>query len=265
VWPTSGRAQHNGVVNEILENDNSGLVVLITGGARRIGAAIARSLHDDGWRVIIHYRHSTEPAQALTDDLNRKRADSAACCAADLHSVTAIDALAAGAHARWKRLDALVNNASSYFSTPLAELDEAQFDELFATNLKAPLFLTRACLPLFGTDAAVVNILDALARHAQPGFAVYNSAKAALWAVTETLAVEMAPKVRVNAVAPGHILWAESAELDAQQQQDKLDRVPLRRLGTPEEIAASVRFLLSPQASFLNGVILPVDGGRRLR
>ncbi len=244
MWPTSGRAQHNGVVNEIPENDNAGRVVLVTGGARRIGAAIVRSLHDDGWRVIIHYRHSAEPAQALTDDLNRKRADSAACCAADLHSVAAIDALATAAHAK---------------------LDEAQFDELFATNLKAPLFLTRACLPLFGTDAAVVNILDALARHAQPGFAVYNSAKAALWAVTETLAVEMAPKVRVNAVAPGHILWAESAELDAQQQQDKLDRVPLRRLGTPEEIATSVRFLLSPQTSFLNGVILPVDGGRRLR
>lgn len=240
-------------------------MALITGGARRIGAAIARALHGDGWRVVVHCLQSTETAQALVDDLNRLRADSATCCIADLRDVAAIDALAAAAQSRWGRLDALVNNASSYFPTPVAELDEQQFDELLLINFKAPLFLSKACLPHFGPDAAIVNILDALARHARPGFIAYNSAKAALWAATETLAAELAPAVRVNAVAPGHILWAESVELSPQQQQDELEQVPLQRLGTPEEIAASVRFLLSSQASFLNGAILPVDGGLRLR
>lgn len=247
------------------ESDNAGRVVLVTGGARRIGAAIARALHDDGWRVVVHCHQSTETAQSLVDALNAQRTDSAVCCVADLREISALDGLAAAARARWNRLDALVNNASTYFETPLAELDDTQFDELLTTNLKAPLFLTKACMPHFGADAVVVNILDALARNARSGFVAYNSAKAALWAVTETLAAELAPKIRVNAVAPGHILWSENAELNPQQRQDELDQVPLQRLGTPEEVAASVRFLLSSQASFLTGVILPVDGGLRLR
>lgn len=247
------------------ESDDAGRVVLVTGGARRIGAAIVRALHDDGWRLAIHCHQSTATAQALVDDLNSRRAGSATCCVAELRDVAAIDAMVSAAHACWGRLDALVNNASTYFPTPLAGLDEPQFNELLTTNLKAPLFLIKACLPRFGAEASVVNILDALAHHARPGFVAYNSAKAALWAVTQTLAVELAPKVRVNAVAPGHILWSENATMDPQQQQEALDQVPLRRLGTPEEIAASVCFLLSPQASFLNGAILPVDGGLSLR
>lgn len=247
------------------ETDNkTDKVVLVTGGARRVGAAITRALHDNGWRVIIHCHRSIDAAQSLADQLNARRQDSAALCAADLRHVSALEQLAAAAQARWGRLDALVNNASTYFATPVADLDGDRFDELVATNFKAPLFLTKACLPHFGLGAAVVNLLDTLVRHARPGYVAYSSAKAALWAVTETLAVELAPEVRVNAVAPGHILWAEGSDLTLHQKQQELDRVPLERLGTPEEIATAVCYLLSGQAGFLTGVVLPVDGGLRL-
>jgi len=240
-------------------------VVLVTGAARRIGAAIATTLHGAGWRVAVHCHRSIADAAALVAQLNAREPDSAALCAADLRDVPGLTALAAAAAARWGRLDALVNNASSYLRTPFAALEEAQFDELLATNFKAPLFLTRACLAHFGDDAGVVNVLDTLARHARPGFVAYNAAKAALWAATETLAAELAPTVRVNGVAPGHILWAETTGLNRVQQQAELAQVPLQRLGTPQEIADAVAFLLSPQAAFLNGAILPVDGGLRLK
>jgi len=239
-------------------------VALITGGGRRIGAAIASALHAVGWRVAIHCNCSVADAQRLVDDLNARRDDSAARFSADLRQTSALAELAAAAHGRWGRLDALVNNASSYFETPFAQMEEGAFDKLLETNLKAPLFLIRACLPHFGADAAVVNILDALARCARPGFVAYNTAKAALWAATETLAVELAPTVRVNGVAPGHILWAETTQLDDVQQQNELSRVPLRRLGQPQEIAAAVAYLLSPDAHYISGAILPVDGGLRL-
>lgn len=239
-------------------------VALITGGGRRIGAAIARALHAVGWNLAIHCNCSVADAQWLVDDLNAARANSAARFSADLRQMSTLAALAAAVQARWERLDALVNNASSYFETPFTALEESAFDTLLETNLKAPLFLTRACLPHFGDGAAVVNILDTLARHARPGFLAYNTAKAALWAATETLAVELAPAVRVNGVAPGHILWAETTQLDAAQQRDELSRVPLQRLGQPQEIAAAVAYLLSPDARYISGAILPVDGALRL-
>lgn len=251
-------------MKEIPDPGPAGRVALVTGGARRIGAAIARALHAAGWRIVIHCHQSADAASALAAELNDARADSAIHVVADLRELSALDPLAASAHSQWRRLDALVNNASTYFPTDFVRLEEAQFDELLATNLKSPLFLTRACLPHFGAGAGVVNILDTLARHARPGYLAYNTAKAALWAATETLAVELAPRVRVNAVAPGHILWSDDGSMNAQQQEQELARVPLHRLGTPEEIAASVAFLLSPQAAFLNGAILPVDGGLRL-
>lgn len=250
-------------VNKFREGD--GDVVLVTGAARRLGAAIARVLHAAGLRVIVHYRSSAAEALALVEALNAARPDSAHALQSDLHSQAQIVSLARQARERWGRLDALVNNASSYHPTPVGSIDEAQFDDLVASNFRAPLLLSQACVPLFGDQARIVNLVDTLARHARPGYAPYNAAKAALWSLTETLAVELAPRVRVNAVAPGYILWADSDGLDAEQRARMIAQVPLQRLGSPEDIAAAVRFLLSPEAAYLTGVVLPVDGGVRLR
>lgn len=239
-------------------------VVLVTGGARRIGAAIVERLHADGWNLAIHCRESMVEAQTLTKAFNARRCDSACPVNADLREITSLADLAASVHSHWGRLDALVNNASSYFHTPFCQLEEADFSELINTNLKAPLFLLKACLPYFEDSAVVVNILDALAHRARPGFVAYNTAKAALWSATKTLAAELAPQIRVNAVAPGHVLWAETSTIDREQQEKELSRIPLRRLGDPEEVAAAVAFLLSTEGSYLNGTVLPVDGGLRL-
>jgi pteridine reductase len=240
-------------------------VALVTGAGRRLGAAIARELHAAGLRVVIHYRSSAAEAQALADELNAQRPDSAHALQSDLQTQQQIQALATQAHSRWGRLDALVNNASSYQRTPLGSIDEQHFDDLVASNFRAPLLLMQACVPLMGEHGAIVNLIDTLARQARPGYAPYNAAKAALWSLTETLAVELAPRVRVNAVAPGYILWADSDALHAQEQARMIAQVPLQRLGSPADIAGAVRFLLSPEASYLTGVVLPVDGGVRLR
>ena len=236
-------------------------VVLITGAARRVGAAIARELHGAGMNVLIHYRASSAEARALTAELNRIRADSAHCLSADLLKLRSLEKLAGQAHARWGRLDALVNNASSYARTPIGEITEEAFDELLGSNLKAPLFLIQACTTHI-RSGAVVNIVDTKPVRAE--FAAYGTAKAGLVALTQILARELAPRIRVNAVAPGHILWAENMSLSKTQQRAELSRVPLRRLGTPEEIARAVRFLVSPESSYITGAILPVDGGLRL-
>jgi pteridine reductase len=236
-------------------------VALVTGAARRVGAAIVRELHEAGMNVVIHYRGSADEARALAAQLNARRPRSACALRADLGAVTQLQRLAERAHAQWGRLDALVNNASSYYATPFGSITEAAFDELIGSNFKSPLFLAQACLPYFGERAAIVNVIDTLARHAQPRFAPYAAAKAALWSLTETLAVELAPHVRVNAIAPGHILWPEAVDLSAAQKKKALAQVPLRRIGEADDIAQSVRFLLSPSASYVTGVILPVAGG----
>ncbi len=246
----------------IRQNRGGARVALITGAARRIGAAIARELHGAGMNVAIHYRGSATEARALAAELNRARRDSAECFRADLLDLAAIERLVRDAHARWGRLDALVNNASTYERTPIAQVRESDFDRLVGSNLKAPLFLAQACRERMRAGA-IVNIVDA--KPARAGFSAYGSAKAGLVALTEILAQELAPKIRVNAVAPGHILWAESTKLSAAQRKDELSQVPLARLGTPAEIARAVRFLVSDDASYLTGAIVPVDGGLRLR
>ncbi len=240
-------------------------MVLVTGAARRIGAAIARMQHAAGWNVLVHAHHSTGAAQALVEELLSVRADSAQLLGGDLGDAAPIAALAAAAQARWGRLHALVNNASSYFPTPLGAIAGAQLDDLLGSNLRAPLLLTQACAPLFSVDAAVVNLLDTQTPRPQPPYAVYHAAKAGLWSLTESLALELAPRVRVNGVAPGHMLWALDGGLDDAGQARELSRIPLGRLGGALEIARAVRFLLSPDAAYITGAILPVDGGLRLR
>jgi pteridine reductase len=239
-------------------------VILITGAARRIGAAIARTLHAGGARVVLHYRSSSADAEPLARALDAARPGSTALVAADLLDVAAIDRLACEAHAQWGRLDALVNNASSYFATELATLTEAQFDDLVGTNLKAPLFLSRACAPLLADGGSIVNILDIHARKPLKGFAPYLAAKGGLWTLTEALALELAPRLRVNGVAPGHMMWATDPQFSPERAQSELQRVPMGRLGGEEEVARAVKFLLSPEAGYINGAVLPVDGGLRL-
>ncbi len=238
-------------------------VVLVTGAARRIGAAIARQLHAVGWNVAIHYRASGGEARSLERELNRARPASAASLRANLLDLRAVDKLAGEAFERWGRLDALVNNASSYYRTPLAELTEDQYEDLTGSNLKAPLFLIRACAKHM-KQGAIVNIADIHAARPMRDYPVYCAAKAALVSLTESLAKELAPRIRVNAIAPGHVLWADQNTMTAAQREAEIARVPLGRLARPEEIGVAAAFLLSDAAAYITGATLPVDGGLRL-
>jgi pteridine reductase len=239
-------------------------VVLITGAARRIGAATARCLHAAGWNVAVHAHRSIAAATELAAELCAQRVDSAVALQADLGDAEAIESLAQRASAQWSRLDALVNNASSYYPTPLGQIRPQQIDDLVSSNLRAPLLLTQACARLM-PQGAVVNIVDTQIPHPQAGYAPYFAAKSGLWSLTETLALELAPRIRVNAVAPGHMIWAEHGAMTAAHQDNELARIPLGRLGGPDEIARAVRFLLSEDAAYITAAILPVDGGLRLR
>lgn len=238
-------------------------VVLVTGAAKRVGAAIARQLHASGWNVVIHYRASGGEARALEKELNTARGESAASLRANLLDGRAVEKLAVEAQARWGRLDALVNNASSYFPTPLATITEEEFDDLVGSNLKAPLFLSKACVAKM-TRGAIVNIADIHAQQPMKNYVAYCAAKAGLVSLTESLARELAPRIRVNAIAPGHVLWAEQNKMSAAQRQAEIERIPLQRLAHPDEIGAAAAFLLSPAAAYITGVTLPVDGGLRL-
>lgn len=241
-------------------------VALITGAARRIGAAIARRLHADGYNVVIHYYRSADAAALLVDELNAQRAASACCFAADLGDMAALDALAAFATGQWQRLDLLVNNASTFYPTPLPELTEADWQTLMDSNLKAPVFLARACLSaLRESRGSIINITDIHARQGLANHVAYVAAKAGLEGATRSLARELAPMVRVNGVAPGAILWPEHEpehELDERIKQRIIAAVPLQRLGEPGDIAAAVAFLASND--YFTGEILAVAGGKQL-
>ncbi|MDB5968252.1 MAG: Pteridine reductase [Hydrocarboniphaga sp.] len=251
------------LATSIPEPQDGARVALITGAGRRIGLAIARDLHAAGWNLLLHYRSGDE-TPALEAELNASRATSAASFRGDLGDAALPAAISAAAIERYGRLDALINNASSFYPTPLDTLSHAQFDELMASNLKGPLFLAQACARRMSDGAAIVNLLDIHARKPMPGYVAYCAAKAALWSVTESLAVELAPKIRVNGIAPGRMIWGGGDNLDDAQRRAELARIPMGRLGGGDEVARAVRFLLSADAAYLNGAILPVDGGLRL-
>jgi pteridine reductase len=241
----------------------TGKTVLITGGARRVGAEIARELHAAGARLAIHYHRSQAEAVALVQAFNAERADSASAFAADLLEVDQLPALVAAVLEKFNRLDVLVNNASTFYPTPMGQITPTQWADLMGTNLKAPLFLTQAAAAaLRDTQGLVVNIADIHGQRPLRDYSVYSTAKAGLIHLTRALARELAPEVRVNAVAPGPVLWPEAqAGLDAARQREIIERTLLKRAGSPADIARSVRFF-AVDAPYITGQILAVDGGR---
>ncbi|MDH3546011.1 MAG: pteridine reductase [Gammaproteobacteria bacterium] len=238
-----------------------GKVALITGAARRIGAAIAARLHQDGAKVAIHYHESADAAAALADGLNSKRRDSAAIFQADLVATTRLPDLVTAVIAWGGQLDILVNNASSFYPTPPGEITETQWDDLIGSNLKAPLFLSQAAMnELKKSGGVIVNLVDVHASRPLKNHAVYGSAKAGLAMLTRSLAKDLAPEIRVNGVSPGAILWPEDGMTEAVKKLI-LKQVPLGRTGTPEDIAGCVLYLVR-DASYVTGQIIAVDGGR---
>ena len=239
----------------------SDAVVLVTGSARRLGAATARRLHQDGARVVLHCHQSLAEAQALQQELEAVRADSVALVQGRLQTLSEAQALAQAAMQAFGVLDGLVNNASAYFKTPMAAVDVDSCARLLGSNWLAPMGLVQALAPQLRDGGAIVNLLDARLGRGHREFLAYSAAKAALAQRTADLAVALAPRLRVNAVAPGHVLWSDQNTLSDAQRQQEIERIPLQRLGQPEDIAAAVRFLLSDEAAYLTGAVLPVDGG----
>jgi len=240
-------------------------VALITGGARRIGAAIAERLHHQGFDVFIHCRHSITEAQALADQLNRLRPHSAHVLLADLANLDHIATLTSRLQAQTSRLDLLVNNASSFYPTEIGNANEAQWDDLFSSNAKAPFFLSQALTEILtNSNGCIINIADIHGDRPLKKHTIYSMAKAANIMLTKSLALELAPHVRVNGIAPGAILWPEQeASLDHTEQQNILTKIPLGCSGAPENIAACVEFL-STDNNYITGQIINVDGGRAL-
>lgn len=239
-----------------------GKSVLVTGAARRVGAEIVRTLHAAGANVSIHYRRGLQEALVLADSLNAERAESAHLVHADLADTDGFRTLVAEVVDRFGRLDGLVNNASSFFATPMGRISVADWSELIGSNLKAPLFLSQAAAPyLKATHGAVVNITDIHGERPLAGFPVYCAAKAGLAGLTRALAIELAPEVRVNGVAPGPIEWPDDETFDAKARRDIIDHTLLKRTGSSADVARSVLFLLAG-AQYVTGQILAVDGGR---
>ena len=237
-------------------------VILITGAARRVGAAMAVALHAAGARVILHARQSVADAETLAQSLNAVRPESAAVVSADLLDTAAIGPLVARAVAQFGRLDGLVCNASSFFPTPIGSIDESAWHDLVGSNFKAPLFLAQAAAPyLRVSHGAIVNITDIHAERPLAGYPLYAAAKGALLTLTRALAVELAPEVRVNAVAPGPILWPEDGQFPDAERTAIVQHTLLKRAGTPEDIARTVRFLML-DAPYITGQVINVDGGR---
>jgi pteridine reductase len=240
-----------------------GKVVLITGGARRVGAASARLLHAAGANLMIHYRSSATEARALSAELNALRADSVALIQADLLDIGGLPALVNQTVATFGGLDVLLNNASSFYPTPVGSIQEKDWVDLMGSNLKAPLFLSQAAAhELKKRRGCIINITDIHADRPMKNYVVYSVAKAGLVALTKSLARELAPEIRVNGIAPGPILWPEDdASFDEVSRQRIISHTMLKRAGDPHDIALAVRFF-AMDTHFVTGQILAVDGGR---
>jgi pteridine reductase len=245
------------------EESLDGKVVLITGAAHRIGAETARLLHAHGANIVVHYRSSRKAALALQEELNAERARSVVLIQADLLDVSHLPALVREAQGIWGRLDVLINNASTFYPTPIGTVDEGQWNDLLGTNLKIPFFLSQAAAPhLIRARGCIVNIVDIHAERPLKGHPVYSIAKAGLAMLTKALAGELGPEVRVNAIAPGAILWPDR-DMDDLTKQRIVSRTFLKRQGSPTDIAKAVLFLVR-DANYMTGQILAVDGGRSL-
>lgn len=241
----------------------NGKVILITGAARRLGAASARLLHAAGANIVLHYRGSSDEAQALQQELEAQRKNSVVLAQADLLDLKAINALVQQAQAAWGHLDGLLNNASLFYPGAIGEVTEEAWDQLLGANLKAPFFLAQAAAPhLKKTGGAIVNIADIHGERPLKGYPVYSISKAGVVMLTRTLAAELGPEVRVNAIAPGAVLWPESG-LSADDQDRILSRTFLKRQGCPDDIARAALFLLR-DARYTTGQTIAVDGGRSL-
>lgn len=241
----------------------TGKVALVTGAARRIGAAISRCLHQHGASVAIHYRGSADDANALCDELNSVRPDSAMAVQADLSDAALLPALAQSVADWHGRLDILINNASSFYPTPVGEITEAHWDDIVGSNLKAPLFLSQAARQsLHAARGVIINIVDIHAQRPLRDHAVYGCAKAGLAMLTRSLAKDLAPEIRVNGVSPGAIMWPE-AGLSESSKASILRQIPAGRAGSAEDIAGCVLYLVR-DASYVTGQIIAVDGGRSL-
>lgn len=242
-----------------------GKVVLITGGARRVGAAICRNLHAHGASVMVHYRTSAQEARSLASELNLRRTDSVALLQGDLLNLPGLPNLVNDTVKRFGRIDVLINNASSFFPTPVGEISDKVWEDLIGTNLKAPLFLSQAAMAqLKKNHGCIVNIVDIHAERPMKNYMVYSTAKAGLVNLTRSLARELAPEVRVNGVAPGAIVWPEDeAWSDELSRQRIINSTLLKRVGEPEDIAKAAYFLIE-DAPYITGQIIAVDGGRSI-
>ena len=239
------------------ETNLNGKWALITGAGKRLGECMARTLHQHGASIAIHYRSSEKPAQELADSLNGLRAGSAFTAQADLLNIDELNALVKTVTDKTGQLDILVNNASSFYPTPLGTVTEAQWHDLIGSNLKAPLFLAQAALPfLRATHGVIINIVDIHSQRPLKDHTVYGPSKAALAMLTKTLAKDLAPEVRVNGVSPGAILWPDEG-----MPEKIIKQVPMKRVGDPTDIARTVLFLVK-DAPYITGQIIAVDGGR---
>ena len=238
--------------------------MLITGAVRRVGAATARRLHRHGASLMLHYRSSERDAQALQAELNAARANSVALLQADLLDLAGLAEIVKNTVSRFERLDGLVNNASTFFPTPVGEITQASWDNLIGTNLRAPLFLSQAAAPhLRKTGGVIVNITDIHADRPLKSYVVYSVAKAGLAGLTRSLARELGPEIRVNGVAPGAIVWPEDGSYDEVTRQRVISHTLLKRTGDPDDVARAVYYFIA-EAPYVTGQIIAVDGGRSI-
>jgi pteridine reductase len=236
-------------------------VVFITGAAKRVGAALARGFHAEGCRIVVHSHRSRVEAEALCTEFNAQRPDSALACSADLLDVAKFPSLISQAIDRFGRLDVLINNASTFYPTPMGSIQPSAWDDLIGTNLKAPLFLSQAAAPaLKAAHGLIINLIDIHSLRPLPNHPVYSTAKAGLAMLTRSLARELSPEVRVNGISPGPILWPEGG-IDAGLQNEIIAKTLLKRSGSPEDLVRTAIFF-ARDATYVTGQILAVDGGR---